>query len=141
MQYLGAVEFAIQYWELESKANSHFVSHLLVLTLSNMQFYFHVSVWQKLEEENQEFFKAYYLRLLLKEQITEFNRLLQEHAKLSQLHPTEVASLPNSNGSHVSECKSLLPSLILYPSLLSEYFYLSFLVFFKCLFIFWAHQT
>ncbi|KAJ1384692.1 hypothetical protein SESBI_42315 [Sesbania bispinosa] len=58
-------------------------------------------VWQKLEEENQEFFKAYYLRLLLKEQITEFNRLLKEHAKLSQLQSTAVASLPNSNGSHI----------------------------------------
>ncbi|XP_027366552.1 uncharacterized protein LOC113872879 [Abrus precatorius] len=58
-------------------------------------------VWQKLEEENQEFFKAYYLRLLLKEQITEFNRLLKEHAELSQLHSTSVASLPNSNGSHI----------------------------------------
>lgn len=65
------------------------------------------SVWQKLEEENQEFFKAYYLRLLLKEQITEFNRLLKEQAELSQLQSTAVASLPNSNGSHISSCKSL----------------------------------
>ncbi|XP_058726748.1 uncharacterized protein LOC131598135 [Vicia villosa] len=60
------------------------------------------SVWQKLEEQNQEFFKAYYLRLKLKEQITEFNRLLQEQAELSQLQSPAVASLPNSNGSHVS---------------------------------------
>ncbi|CAL5207625.1 unnamed protein product [Lathyrus oleraceus] len=59
-------------------------------------------VWQKLEEENQEFFKAYYLRLLLKEQITEFNRLLKEQAELSQLQSTAVASLPNSNGLHIS---------------------------------------
>lgn len=58
-------------------------------------------VWQKLEEENQEFFKAYYLRLLLKEQITEFNRLLKEQAELSQLQSTAVGSLPNSNGSHI----------------------------------------
>ncbi|KAL5062968.1 hypothetical protein RYX36_024705, partial [Vicia faba] len=50
------------------------------------------SVWQRLEEENQEFFKAYYLRLMLKEQITEFNRLLEEQA---QLQSTLVASLPN----------------------------------------------
>ncbi|KAL5056553.1 hypothetical protein RYX36_037235 [Vicia faba] len=59
-------------------------------------------VWQKLEEENQEFFKAYYLRLRLKEQITEFNRLLKEQAELSQLQSTSVASLSNSNGSHSS---------------------------------------
>ncbi|XP_057424141.1 uncharacterized protein LOC130717794 isoform X2 [Lotus japonicus] len=58
-------------------------------------------VWQKLEEENQEFFKAYYLRLLVKEQITEFNRLLKQHAELSQLQSAAVASLPNSNGSHI----------------------------------------
>lgn len=58
-------------------------------------------VWQKLEEENQEFFKAYYLRLLLKEQITEFNRLLKEQAELSQLQSTAVASIPTSNGSHI----------------------------------------
>nr|AFK36426.1 unknown [Lotus japonicus] len=58
-------------------------------------------VWQKLEEENQEFFKAYYLRLLVKEQITEFNRLLKQHAELSQLQSAAVASLLNSNGSHI----------------------------------------
>ncbi|KAK7277318.1 hypothetical protein RIF29_18469 [Crotalaria pallida] len=58
-------------------------------------------VWQKLEEENQEFFEAYYLRLLLKEQITQFNRLLRKHAELSQLHVTAVSPLPNSNGTHI----------------------------------------
>lgn len=70
-------------------------------------------VWQKLEEENEEFFKAYYLRLLLKEQITEFNRLLKEHVELSQLQPTALASLPNSNGSHIpalSQNPSCYPS-------------------------------
>ncbi|KAF7804024.1 two-component response regulator ARR-A family [Senna tora] len=59
-------------------------------------------VWQKLEEENQEFFRAYYLRLVVKQQITEFNRLLEQQMHLmNQLQPTAVASLPNSNGSHI----------------------------------------
>ncbi|KAL5056547.1 hypothetical protein RYX36_037229 [Vicia faba] len=68
-------------------------------------------VWKKLEEENQEFFKAYYLRLRLKEQITEFNRLLKEQAELSQLQSTFVASLPNSNGSHSKPVKSIAKKL------------------------------
>ncbi|XP_061353770.1 uncharacterized protein LOC133298491 isoform X2 [Gastrolobium bilobum] len=72
-----------------------------LLTQAKIEPGFTELVWQKLEEENQEFFKAYYLRLMLKEQITEFNRLLKEHAELSQLNPTAVASLPNTNGSHI----------------------------------------
>jgi hypothetical protein len=75
-----------------------------------------VSVWQKLEEENQEFFKAYYLRLLLKEQITEFNRLLKEQAELSQLQSTAVASIPTSNGSHIPPCTSILFPWALFSS-------------------------
>lgn len=39
-------------------------------------------MWKKLEEENQEFFKGYYLRLMLKEQIMEFNRLLGRQAEM-----------------------------------------------------------
>ncbi|XP_044500601.1 uncharacterized protein LOC123221760 isoform X2 [Mangifera indica] len=59
-------------------------------------------VWQKLEEENREFFKAYYLRLMVKHQIMEFNRLLEQQVQLmSQIHPTGVAPIPNSNGSNV----------------------------------------
>ncbi|KAE8125189.1 hypothetical protein FH972_020022 [Carpinus fangiana] len=60
-------------------------------------------VWQKLEEENREFFKAYYLRLMVKHQIKEFNRLLEQQVQLMrQIDPTGVASLPTSNGSHIS---------------------------------------
>ncbi|XP_044493829.1 uncharacterized protein LOC123217098 isoform X2 [Mangifera indica] len=59
-------------------------------------------VWQKLEEENQEFFRAYYLRLMVKHQIIEFNTLLEQQLHLmSQIHPQGVAPFPNSNGSHV----------------------------------------
>ncbi|KAA8521536.1 hypothetical protein F0562_012209 [Nyssa sinensis] len=59
-------------------------------------------VWQKLEEENQEFFKAYHLRLMVKEQIMEFNSLLaRQVALMRQLCPTGVAPIPMSNGSHI----------------------------------------
>lgn len=52
-------------------------------------------VWQKLEEENQDFFKAYHLRLILKDQIMKFNKLLQTQAELMHQIP------PSVNGSHV----------------------------------------
>ncbi|KAM5578058.1 hypothetical protein ABKV19_008398 [Rosa sericea] len=59
-------------------------------------------VWQKLEEENREFFRAYYLRLMVKQQIIEYNRLLEQQARLMhQLHSTGVSSIPTSNGSHI----------------------------------------
>ncbi|KAL6145151.1 PREDICTED: uncharacterized protein LOC101293409 [Fragaria vesca subsp. vesca] len=59
-------------------------------------------VWQKLEEENREFFSAYYLRLMVKQQIIEYNRLLEQQARLMhQLHSTGVSSIPTSNGSHI----------------------------------------
>lgn len=59
-------------------------------------------VWQKLEEENRDFFRAYYLRLTVKHQINEFNRLLEQHVQLMhQIHPTGVSSMPTSNGSHI----------------------------------------
>lgn len=59
-------------------------------------------VWQKLEEENQEFFNAYYLRLMVKSQIIEFNRLLEQQARMMhQIHPCAVTALSSSNGSHV----------------------------------------
>ncbi|XP_021283124.1 uncharacterized protein LOC110415744 isoform X1 [Herrania umbratica] len=56
-------------------------------------------VWQKLEEENREFFQAYYLRLMVKQQIMEFNKLLEQQVRLMpQIHPTGVVSVSNSNG-------------------------------------------
>ncbi|XP_010276607.1 PREDICTED: uncharacterized protein LOC104611307 isoform X2 [Nelumbo nucifera] len=39
-------------------------------------------VWQKLEEENREFFKAYHVRLMVKNQILIFNRLLEKQVEL-----------------------------------------------------------
>jgi hypothetical protein len=40
------------------------------------------AVWQKLEEQNPAFFQAYYVRLKVKEQITLFNHLLDQHVHL-----------------------------------------------------------
>uniref|UniRef100_A0A1J3FMA8 Uncharacterized protein n=2 Tax=Noccaea caerulescens TaxID=107243 RepID=A0A1J3FMA8_NOCCA len=59
-------------------------------------------VWKKLEEENAEFFKAYYLRLMVKHQIIEYNKLLEQQVHHMRLmHPTGAASVQNRNGSHV----------------------------------------
>ena len=40
-------------------------------------------VWEKLEEQNKEFFVAYYTRLRLKDQVLAFNALLEQQAALS----------------------------------------------------------
>lgn len=63
-------------------------------------------VWQKLEEENREFFKAYYVRLMLKNQIMVFNRLLEDQYRLmSKEHTSPLTSAPPvSNGSNPSSC-------------------------------------
>ncbi|KAK3037037.1 hypothetical protein RJ639_031611 [Escallonia herrerae] len=59
-------------------------------------------VWKKLEEENQEFFKAYHLRLMVKEQIVEFNRLLARQVELMHQVGPGASFIPMSNGSHIS---------------------------------------
>lgn len=61
-------------------------------------------VWQKLEEENRDFFKAYYVRLMLKDQIMVFNRLLEDQYRLmSKEHTSPLTSAPPvSNGSNPS---------------------------------------
>ncbi|XP_022849118.1 uncharacterized protein LOC111371392 isoform X7 [Olea europaea var. sylvestris] len=60
-------------------------------------------VWQRLEEQNSEFFNAYYLQLMVKEQIMEFNRLLSEQVELMyRTGSVGMAAIPTSNGSHVS---------------------------------------
>eukprot|EP00873_Tetraselmis_striata_P004588 jgi/Tetstr1/424852/TSEL_015355.t1 len=41
-------------------------------------------VWQKLEEQNPEFFRAYYTRLKLKDQILLFNHLLEQQVQMFQ---------------------------------------------------------
>ncbi|KAK4377979.1 hypothetical protein RND71_004275 [Anisodus tanguticus] len=56
-------------------------------------------VWQKLEEENHEFFRAYHLRLMVKNQIERFNDLLERQVESMQMFPT--GSIPMSNGSQI----------------------------------------
>ncbi|WOL05225.1 hypothetical protein Cni_G13952 [Canna indica] len=57
-------------------------------------------VWQKLEEENREFFEAYHVRLILKNQIMVFNKLLEKQVEMMQKAcPSGVASIPLPNGS------------------------------------------
>ncbi|KAL1554685.1 hypothetical protein AAHA92_15223 [Salvia divinorum] len=57
-------------------------------------------VWRKLESENQDFFRAYHLRLILKDQILRFNLLLERQVELMrQVCPTRVNSMSLSNGS------------------------------------------
>lgn len=58
-------------------------------------------VWQKLEEQNQEFFRAYHLRLMVKEQIMDFNKLLGRQVELMHQVPRGVSFNPMSNGSHI----------------------------------------
>jgi len=45
-------------------------------------------VWQKLEQQNPEFFKAYNIRLRIKEQITAFNYLVSQQVQLVQKNPS-----------------------------------------------------
>lgn len=53
-------------------------------------------VWQKLEEQNPEFFRAYYTRLKVKDQITMFNHLLDQQVQMVQkLHRTWMQALPS----------------------------------------------
>ncbi|KAJ8748581.1 hypothetical protein K2173_003482 [Erythroxylum novogranatense] len=58
-------------------------------------------VWQKLEEENADFFRAYYIRLKLKKQILLFNQLLDHQYRLMK-YPVarNVPLAPIQNGIH-----------------------------------------
>ncbi|KAL8484279.1 hypothetical protein ACS0TY_026821 [Phlomoides rotata] len=67
-------------------------------------------VWQRLEEENQDFFKAYYLKLLVKDQIMEFNRLLSEQVELMRRIGLTGITPFTSNGSHVSPTQHIPPT-------------------------------
>nr|XP_016477343.1 PREDICTED: uncharacterized protein LOC107798821 [Nicotiana tabacum]XP_016477349.1 PREDICTED: uncharacterized protein LOC107798821 [Nicotiana tabacum] len=56
-------------------------------------------VWQKLEEENADFFRAYYIRLKLKKQIILFNHLLEHQYHLMKYPvPPKVPLAPMQNG-------------------------------------------
>ncbi|KAL8152361.1 hypothetical protein V2J09_010121 [Rumex salicifolius] len=72
-------------------------------------------VWQKLEEENKDFFEAYNLQLELKNHIYIFNELLRRQAIL--MNELQSAAMPIPNGSHItymqqnSECYTSEPSV------------------------------
>ncbi|KAL5720034.1 hypothetical protein ACHQM5_012745 [Ranunculus cassubicifolius] len=60
-------------------------------------------VWQKLEEENQEFFKAYNVRLMVKNQIMVFNKLLEKQVEyMRQTSPSGIVPLSMPNGPQTS---------------------------------------
>ncbi|XP_057454798.1 uncharacterized protein LOC130746252 isoform X1 [Lotus japonicus] len=72
-----------------------------LLTRAKIDPGFTTLVWQKLEEENADFFRAYYIRLKLKKQILLFNHLLehQYHLMKSPM-PAKVPLAPMQNGIH-----------------------------------------
>ncbi|CAN6822824.1 unnamed protein product [Brassica oleracea var. botrytis] len=72
-----------------------------LLTRARIDPGFTTLVWQKLEEENADFFRAYYIRLKLKKQIIVFNHLLehQYHLMKYPVHP-KVPLVPMQNGIH-----------------------------------------
>ncbi|KAL3828867.1 hypothetical protein ACJIZ3_017669 [Penstemon smallii] len=85
------------------------INYLIVQ--ENIQAGFTELVWQRLEEENPDFFKAYYLKLLVKDQILEFNRLISEQVNLMhRIGLTGIAPVLTSNGSHVSPTQQISTS-------------------------------
>lgn len=52
------------------------------MCLQSPTLFFPLLVWQRLEEENPEFFSAYNVQLVLKKQITLFNQLLEQQYHL-----------------------------------------------------------
>ncbi|XP_066321199.1 uncharacterized protein [Miscanthus floridulus] len=71
-------------------------------------------VWQKLEEENRDFFKAYYVRLMLMNQIVAFNKLLeQQYQIMTKDHPSGMPSMPPTapNGSNSNTLNQNVPFL------------------------------
>ncbi|XP_061353011.1 uncharacterized protein LOC133297816 isoform X2 [Gastrolobium bilobum] len=72
-----------------------------LLTRAKIDPGFTTLVWQKLEEENADFFRAYYIRLKLKKQILLFNHLLEHQYHLMKCPlPTKVPLAPIQNGIH-----------------------------------------
>ncbi|CAI9764877.1 unnamed protein product [Fraxinus pennsylvanica] len=62
---------------------------------------FSTLVWHKLEEENADFFRGYYIRLKLKKQILLFNHLLEhQHNLMKYPVPMKVPLAPMQNGIH-----------------------------------------
>ncbi|GMI66786.1 hypothetical protein like AT2G46420 [Hibiscus trionum] len=72
-----------------------------LLTRARIEPGFTTLVWQKLEEENADFFRAYYIRLKLKKQILLFNHLLEHQYHMMKYPvPPKVPLAPIQNGIH-----------------------------------------
>ncbi|KAJ1413777.1 hypothetical protein SESBI_19269 [Sesbania bispinosa] len=72
-----------------------------LLTRAKIDPGFTTLVWQKLEEENADFYRAYYIRLKLKKQILLFNHLLEHQYHLMKCPmPAKVPLAPIQNGIH-----------------------------------------
>ncbi|KAM7275434.1 hypothetical protein ACFE04_017300 [Oxalis oulophora] len=72
-----------------------------LLTRARIDPGFTTLVWQKLEEENADFFRAYYIRLKLKKQILIFNHLLEHQYQIMKYPiPPKVPLAPIQNGIH-----------------------------------------
>lgn len=54
-----------------------------------------LSVWNKLEQANKEFFQAYYIRVKIREQIEAFNYLMSQQASIMQkLYQPQPPNVP-----------------------------------------------
>jgi hypothetical protein len=71
------------------------------------------SVLQRLKEQNFEFFKAYYTRLALKQQIEEFNKLLERQKQLIDLEQTKAATLATSSEFHMFSANENVNEVVL----------------------------
>ncbi len=69
-------------------------------------------VWQKLEEQNPEFFQAYYTRLKLKDQIVLFNHLLEQQVAMFQKMSRQYMAPPGE-----AATTGILRSILLWQSL------------------------
>jgi len=68
-------------------------------------------VWRQLEQQNPLFFKAYYMRLMLKNQIMVFNKLLEGQLQImSKEFPSGIPSMSLPNGSISDPCKTSICS-------------------------------
>lgn len=88
---------------MKPEIGAHFIIMIFFPTaLMGLFFVFFVNlVLQKLEEENAEFFKAYYIRLKLKNQIVLYNHLLeQQYHLMKDQVPPEVPLPCMQNGMH-----------------------------------------
>ncbi|KAF8686971.1 hypothetical protein HU200_043250 [Digitaria exilis] len=63
-------------------------------------------VWRQLEQQNPLFFKAYYMRLMLKNQIMVFNKLLEDQLQImNKEFPSGINSMSIPNGSNSNPLK------------------------------------